>query len=489
MADKEGTGIGGLDDILCGGLPAERLYILEGDPGAGKTTLAIQFLLEGVRLGERVLYVTLSESKAELLAIAASHGWALEGIDLLEVSAADGRDDDENTLFHPAEIELGERVQEMFAAVDRVKPTRVVVDSCSELRLLAQSPLRFRRQVLSLKRHLGNRGITAILIDNPTEDDGDILLQSLAHGVIHLEQLAPMYGAERRRLRVTKLRGVAFRGGYHDFTIRRGGLDVYPRLVAAEHAEPPSPMETVSSGLVGLDALFGGGLERGTATLFMGPAGTGKSALATQYALAAAARGERTLVYTFEEGRDILRRRSAALGMDVEGPIARGEIILEQIDPAELAPGHFAHIIRRDVEERKARLVIIDSLNGYLHAMPDERFLTLHLHELLTYLRHRRVLSILVEAQHGLIGGMQSPVDVSYLADTVLLLRYFETRGEVRKAMSILKKRSGAHENTIREFRLGADGLTVGEPLSDFQGVLTGVPELRGQRGLLEGAP
>ncbi|HVY47115.1 MAG TPA: ATPase domain-containing protein, partial [Minicystis sp.] len=421
-----GTGVSGLDDILAGGLPAERLYVLEGDPGAGKTTLAMQFLLEGIRTGERGLYITLSESETEIRAIAEAHGWSLDGLAILEISAAEGDYDEENTLFHPAEVELGERIQDIFEEVARVAPKRIVVDSCSELRLLAQSPLRFRRQVLSLKRRLADRGVTVLLIDNPTDRDGDVLLQSLAHGVIHLEQLAPLYGAERRRLRVTKLRGVAFRGGWHDFTIRQGGLAVYPRLIAAEHVDEAAPTpraETASSGIAALDALTHGGLERGTMTLVMGPAGTGKSALATQYAAAAAARGERAVLYTFEEGTDLLRRRAAALGQDIEGPLARGDIRIRRIDPAELAPGQFAHVIREDVERHDARVVVIDSLNGYLHAMPDERFLTLHLHEVLTYLRHRGALGILVEAQHGLVGGMQSPVDVSYLADTVLLLR------------------------------------------------------------------
>ncbi|HEY4120969.1 MAG TPA: ATPase domain-containing protein [Byssovorax sp.] len=489
MAACEKTGIEGLDDVLCGGLPTGRMYVLEGDPGAGKTTVAMQFLLEGVRAGDRALYITLSETSEEIAAIAASHGWSLEGLDVLALSAADPAQDEANTLFHPSEVELGERIGEIVATIDRVAPKRVVLDSCSELRLLAQSPLRFRRQILSLKRHLTERGCTVVLIDNPTSVEGDVLLQSLGHGVIRLEQLAPAFGAERRRLRVTKLRGVAFRGGLHDFTIQRGGLVVYPRLVAAEHLEGGSRIEALSSGLPGLDRLLGGGLERGTATLLMGPAGTGKSALATQYAVAAAARGERALIYLFEEEADILKRRSASLGLSLDGPIARGDIVLHQVDPAELAPGQFAHAIRADVESRNARIVVIDSLNGYLHAMPDERFLTLHLHELLTYLRHRGVLAILVEAQHGLIGGMQSPVDVSYLADTVVLLRYFEAVGEVRKAMSILKKRSGRHESTIREFKLGPNGIQVGEPLVEFHGVLTGVPQFSGGRGVLQGEP
>ncbi len=482
----ERTGIQGLDDILGGGLPPDRLYVLQGDPGAGKTTTAMSFLLEGVRAGQRALYVTLSESKEELEAIAASHGWSLDGLDILELSAAEKVRDEANTLFHPAEIELGERIDEIFAEVKRSRPARIVLDSCSELRLLAQSPLQFRRQVLGLKRDLAGHGCTVILVDNPAERNGDVLLQSLGHGVIHLEQLAPSYGAERRRLRVIKLRGVSFRGGFHDFIIRKGGVAVFPRLVAAEHVESASAIESASSGLPALDQLLGGGLDRGTAALIMGPAGTGKSALSTQYALAAAARGEHATIYTFEENPAITRQRSAALGMDLEGPLRRGEITLQQIDPAELTPGEFSHRVRADVEAGRADVVVIDSLNGYLHAMPDERFLTLHLHELLTYLRHQRVLTILVEAQHGLLGGMQSPVDVSYLADTVVLLRYFEASGHVRKAISIVKKRSGVHEATIREFAMNQGGIVVGRPLEEFQGVLTGVPRFDGARAALQ---
>jgi signal transduction histidine kinase/KaiC/GvpD/RAD55 family RecA-like ATPase/CheY-like chemotaxis protein len=355
MATKECTGVGGLDDILSGGLPGGRLYLLQGDPGAGKTTLAMQFLLEGINQGEAALYVTLSESKAEILDIAASHRWSLDALNILEISVNDEGRDEDNTLFHPAEVELGERMQIIFAEVDRLQPKRVVLDSCSELRLLAQSPLRFRRQILSLKRRLSERGCTVLLIDNPVDDSGDLLLQSLAHGVVHLEQLTPLFGAARRRLRVTKLRGVAYRGGYHDFTIRQGGLAVYPRLVASEHVDPSSPIEAVSSGIPGLDQLLGGGIERGTATLIMGPAGAGKSALASQWAIAAAKRGERVLIYTFEEPPDILRRRSASLGMDIEGPIARGEIVLTPVDPSEMAPGEFAAAICDDVRKRDAR--------------------------------------------------------------------------------------------------------------------------------------
>ncbi len=470
------TGVAGLDHILGSGFPRNRLYLVQGDPGVGKTTLAMQFLLEGVRGGERCLYVTLSESKEELHAVARSHGWTLEQIAVHEISAGIGNDvhDDENTLYVPAEVELGERMRALLVEVDRVKPSRVVVDSCSELRLLAQTPLRFRRQILALKQDLVQRGCTILLLDNPISAGGDPLLQSLVHGVLSLEQLSPEYGAERRRMRVTKLREVAFRGGYHDLSIRKDGVTVFPRLVASEHGES-FQRECVSSSVPGIDSLLGGGLDRGTSTLVMGPAGTAKSALATQYAVAAASRGEHVAMFTFDEGMGTLYARAAALGMDLAKYVASGHVTVQQVDPAELSPGEFVHKVRAMVEQGNARLVVIDSLNGYLQAMPEEKFLTAQLHELLSYLRQRGVVMMMVVAQHGFLGQVAAPIDVSYLADTVVLMRYFETAGRVRKAISVVKKRSGKHEDTIREYSVGAAGFEVGPPLKEFQGVLSGV--------------
>jgi circadian clock protein KaiC len=478
------TGIEGLDDVLNGGLPANRVYLVQGDPGVGKTTLALQFLLEGRRLGQSTLYVSLSETEPELRAVAASHGWSLEGINLYEMSAVEAAQiaqDEENTLYVPAEVELGERIQDLLAEVDSVRPSRVVIDSCSELRLLAQTPLRFRRQLLALKADLIRRDCTLLLLENPPSKGGDVLLQSLVHGVIDMEQLAPLYGAERRRLRVGKLREIRFRGGYHDFTIVGGGIQVFPRLVAAEHRADFSA-GTLSSGPAELDALLGGGLDRGTSTLFMGPAGTGKSSVATSFAVTAARRGERAAIFAFDEGKQTLIARAAAMGMSLETPAVAGKVTVQQVDPAELAPGHFAHIVRSVVADG-TRLIVIDSLNGYMNAMVEEQHVLLQLHELLSFLAQRGVVTILVMAQHGLFGSAAAPVDVSYLADTVVLLRYFEAAGRIRKALSVVKKRTGAHEDTIREFSLSARGVTVGPALESFSGVLTGAPVFSGDAG------
>lgn len=472
------TGTEGLDIVLNGGLPARRLYLFQGDPGVGKTTLALRFLIAGAERGESCLYVTLSETREELEAVAVSHGWKLGGVHVYEMSAADSppSESEENTLYVPAEVELGERMLALLKEVDRVSPTRVVIDSCSELRMLAQSPLRFRRQLLALKEQLVRRNCTLVLLENPISAGGDPLLQSLVHGVIVMEQLAPWYGAERRRLRVVKMREVSFRGGYHDMVIRAGGVHVYPRLVAADHHEQYQA-EPVKSGVAELDALLGGGLDRGTSVLITGPTGSGKSTIALQYTVAAALRGESAAYFTFDEGLATLRGRANNLGLSLDEHVKSGRVTLQQIDPAELSPGEFVHVVREAVETRDVKLIIIDSLNGFLQAMPEERFLEAQLHEQLSYLRQRGVLTLLLMAQHGFVGNMEGPLDVSYLADTVLVTRYFEAAGRVRKALSVLKKRSGRHEDAIREFAVSTRGLVVGKPLSNFRGVLTGVPE------------
>lgn len=472
------TGITGLDDILKGGLIAHRLYLVEGDPGAGKTTMATQFLMAGRDAGESGLYITLSETREELMAGAASHGWSLEGIEILELGAEEsGLSPDEHlTMYSPSEVELSETTKRILESVNRIKPRRVVFDSLSEMRLLAQSSLRYRRQVLALKQFFIGRNCTVILLDDGTAEGPDLQLQSIAHGVIALSQVAPLYGAERRRLRVKKMRGSDFRGGYHDMLIQKGGLAVYPRLVSAEH-QKDFKVTQIKSGLERLDALFGGGPDRGTSTLLLGPAGSGKSTVAMQYAVAAAERGDHAAVFAFDENLDTLRLRMSSLGVKFEEGPGPGAIRFCQIDPAQLSPGEFIHAVRSAVEQRRARVVVIDSLNSYLAAMPDERFLIAQMHELLSYLARWGVTTFLVVAQHGMLGAMQTPIDTSYLADSVALFRFFEAKGAVRKAITVIKKRSGTHESAIRELCLGPKGITLSEPLANFRGVLTGVPQ------------
>lgn len=476
------TGVPGLDDVLGGGLAPSRLYLIEGTPGSGKTTLALQFLLDGVRNGEPVLYVTLSESETELQGVAASHGWDLRGVQMRELlpSAESLQPDEQYTMFHPSEVELGATSQRIIADVEALRPKRVVFDSLSELRLLAGNSLRYRRQILALKQFFAGRDCTVLLLDDMTAMEHDLHVQSIAHAVIRLEQNVSDYGAARRRLIVVKFRGQDFRGGYHDYRILRGGLKVFPRLIAAEH-RPECDRHPLPSGIAALDALLGGGLESGTSTLVVGAPGTGKSTVAVQYALAAAARGEKSAIYLFDESVDTLRSRCAGMGMALDDHIAAGRIAARQIDPAELTPGELTHDIRAMVENEGAKVVILDSLNGFLNAMPDERFLIVHLHELLTFLGQAGVATLLVGAQHGLIGtSMTTPIDASYLADSVVMLRYFEADGEVHQAISVLKKRGGAHERTIRGFEMTGDGLDVGPPLRQFSGILTGVPSRLG---------
>jgi circadian clock protein KaiC len=475
------TGIEGLDQVLIGGFARNRLFLVEGVPGSGKTTLALQFLLAGARAGETVLYVTLSETEEELRSVAASHGWTLDGITIRELtpSEAELEPDEQSTMFHPSEIELAATTKRVLADVEHLKPTRVVFDSLSEMRLLAGHALRYRRQILALKQFFANRQCTVMLLDDMTATEHDLQVQSIAHGVVLLEQLQPEYGSQRRRLRVLKYRGVQFRGGYHDYAIQKGGLEVFPRLVAAEYRQS-SDRARLASGLAALDDLIGGGIEEGTSTLIVGAAGTGKSTLAALFAKTAAARGEQAAMFLFDESPQTLLTRCRALQIDLAPFVASGRVSIQQVDPAELTPGEFVHAIRVAVE-RGANIVVIDSLNGYLNAMPEERFLIIQLHELLMYLGQHGVATILISAHQGLIGAtMHAPVDASYLADAVLLLRYFEVKGEVRQALSVMKKRGGPHERTIREFRFGSDGIHVGGVLRDFRGVLTGVPIYEG---------
>jgi circadian clock protein KaiC len=474
-------GIEGLDNVLGGGLVRNRLYLIEGVPGSGKTTVALQFLLDGLALGETVLYVTLSETAEELKDTADSHGWTLDGIQIRELvpSEASLQPDEHYTLFHPSEIELGDTTKSILGDVDRLKPTRVVIDSLSELRLLAGGSLRFRRQILGLKRYFSGRSSTVLLLDDLTSGDHDLQVQSIAHGVLLLEQMNPDYGADRRRLRVVKYRGRKYRGGYHDYVICQGGLRVFPRLVAADHRRDlQSPR--LPSGNVQLDHLLGGGIELGTSTLIAGSPGTGKSSLAAQFAASTAAGGGSVALFLFDESVNTLLSRCAGLGIDLRPHIESGRVTVQAIDPAELSPGEFAHCIRHAVEDNGASLVVIDSLNGYLNAMPAEKYLVVQLHELLAYLGQLGVATLLIGAHQGMIGPMNSTVDISYLADAVILLRYFEARGEVHQAISVVKKRGGAHERTIREIRLSRGGIEIGQPLREFRGILTGVPEYNG---------
>ncbi|TFY98360.1 ATPase domain-containing protein [Ramlibacter humi] len=471
------TGIPGLDEILHGGLIRDRLYLLEGEPGAGKTTLALQYLLAGVAEGEKCLYVTLSETQDELVANAVSHGWTLDGIEFFELTSDQqvAGEDGGLTMFHPAEIELSETTRKVLEAVERTSPKRLVFDSLSELRLLAQDSLRYRRQILALKQYFHGRGCTVLLLDDRTAHGEDLQLQSIAHGVISMYHTAPAYGAALRQLKITKFRGSAFESGFQDIDIIRSGVQVYPRLVAADHGVE-FERETVPSGVQRLDDLLGGGIERGTSTLLIGPAGSGKSTIALQYAAAAARRGGHAAMFMFEEGRNLLLSRARGLGIDVREGTGPGNIMIRQLDPGEVSPGHFISLVREAVERNGARVIVIDSLNGYLNAMPEERALMVQLHELLAFLNNCGVATFLVAAQTGMLGVTKATVDTSYLADAVVLLRMFEHAGAIKKAISVMKKRSGRHEESIRHIWFDGHGIHLSEPLMNLRGVLAGVP-------------
>ena len=486
------SGCTGLDDVLGGGLPVGHFYLVEGEPGTGKTTLALQFIAEGIKRGEKVLYVTLSESRDELLTVAEVHGLKVDESAVIEVrpSEQDLRPEGQYTVFHPAEVESNDRVQTIMAEVDRQKPNRLVLDALSEVRMLAKDPLRYRRQVLSLKEY-APENCTVMLLDDRSSRYVDLELHSIVHGVISMERVQREYGKTIRRIEVTKLRACAFREGYHDYIIRTGGLLVFPRLIAAEYTVDREDTSQASSGIPELDSLSGGGLGRGTSTLLIGPAGCGKTTLAFRWLTSAAERGEPSVAFIFEETVNTLAGRAKGLGMDLASFVRSGQMRIEHLDPAEVSPGEFVDMVRESVEQRGVRAVLIDSLNGFLQAMPGEQFLALHLHELLTYLNHRGILTLMVLAQTGLVGSaMHNPIDVSYLADNILILRYFEAKGEIRQAISMMKKRSGGHEHSIRELRLGDGRISVGAPLSDFQGILSGSPTSLGptiEKGPLNG--
>lgn len=480
-------GIAGLDDVVGGGLERSRTFLVEGSPGTGKTTIALQFLVTGAAAGERCLYVTLSETEDELRSSAASHSLSLDGIEIYELIPPENLldEDQQQSLLYSSDLELGETTKRIFEAFERVKPDRVVLDSLSEIRLLAQSSLRYRRQILALKHYFAGSGATVMMLDDLTTDVNDKTVHSVAHGVIRLEELAPEYGAERRRLRVIKYRGRRFRGGYHDFAIHTGGVRVFPRLVSAEH-KSDFDVQVLSTDSDELNALLGGGIDRGSSLLVLGPAGTGKSLLVLTFIKTAVERGEKAAMFIFDEERELLIRRARGLGIDLQAMVHAGSLVLEQVDAAELTPGEFSERVRVCVETHGARTVAIDSLNGYQAAMPGEHALVLHMHELLQYLNRQGATTFLTVAQHGLVGDMKSPVDLTYLADTVVLLRYFEALGRVRRAISVIKKRTGMHEHSIREYQIGGRGVTLGKPLDNLQGVLRGVPTIIGDIELLK---
>lgn len=478
------TGVPGLDEILNGGFPRNHLYLVDGDPGTGKTTLGLQFLLDGARNNEKGLYVTLSETQDELKGVATSHGWSLDDIAIFELPS-DAISSEAYTIFHPAEIELQRTVESIIKAVEDIEPTRVVLDSLSEMRLLARDPLKFRRQILALKQYFARRSCTVLMLDDKTSPDGDLQLHSLAHGVVILEHISLDYGEERRRLQVTKLRGGRFRGGYHDFRILTGGMAVYPRILSDKVRKKPHS-EIVTSNSSSLDDLLGGGATRGTSILVTGAAGTGKSILASQYAKAAVDRGEHVRFYLFDERIATFLTRCAALDIDISAAVEDGRMNLQQIEPTEISPGEFANMVVHAVEKENVRLIVLDSLNGYMQSMPEERLLPIQVHELLSYLANNNVTIIMTLVQRGVFGNpVDEAAEVSYLADTVILMRYFEFEGTVRQAISVVKKRSGEHERTIREAKVAQGGLHIGDPLRDFHGVLTGVPTFTGKTAAL----
>jgi circadian clock protein KaiC len=482
------TGIRGLDDILGGGLTPQRVYLVEGSPGTGKTTLGLQFLLDGITKGEPGLYITLSETADELTAVAASHGWSIDALSVFELAGDMELDPDaQQSVFHPSEVELGETTRNVMDQVDRVKPTRVVFDSLSEMRLLAQNPLRYRRQILALKQFFSSRTCTVLLLDDKTSQS-DQHLHSIAHGVISLEQIAKEFGKERRRVNILKMRGIRFRGGYHDYTLETGGITMYPRLVASEHIRDFVPAVR-SSGSDGFDKLLGGGLVRGTNTLMVGPSGIGKTTLSVRCLLSALERGEQASFYLFDESLGTFFARSAALGMDLHAYADSGQLRIAHIDPAELSPGEFAQMLRDAVERHGVSFIVIDSLNAYLQAMPGEHYLTLQMHELLSYLNQQGVTTVLVLGQHGLIGEVRTDVDLSYLSDTTVLLRFFESNGRLRRAITVIKSRTSSHALTIHELQLGHDGVRIGEPLEGFEGVLSGLPSYRGSTPMMSADP
>lgn len=474
-----GTGIDALDQVLQGGFTSDRLYLIEGSPGSGKTTLALQFLIEGAKQGESLLYITLSETAVELQAVAAAHGWSLEGIHIHEVLPSESvlNPDEQYSIFHPSDVEMGATTKTILDVVDKIKPNRLVLDSLSELRLLASNPLIYRRQVLAFKQFITSRSCTTLFLDDRTASDGDLQVRSIAHGVISLKRMTTDYGGIRRRLEVIKYRGIAFREGLHDYKIQQGGIVVFPRLIASESREVVKQSQ-FASGLAELDSLLGGGIEEGSSTLIAGPPGTGKSTLAAQFVYACLKQKHHAAMFLFEESASNLLNRSDSLRIGIRPFLASGDLTLTQVDPAQLTPGEFVNKVCR-AADNGAKVIVIDSLNGFLQAMPSEKLLSTHMHELLTYLGQRGVITLLIGVQQGMLGGnMASGIDASYLADNVILLRYFEASGEVQQAISVFKKRGSQHERTIRQLSINNNGIHIGPVLRQFHGILTGVPKL-----------
>lgn len=484
------TGVPGLDYVLMGGFLRDGFYLIQGDPGSGKTTLALQYVRGRIEAGEPCLYITLTESRRDLANTCASHGWSVEDIEVCDLtrSAANLSGEPESSVFHPSDTELGETTKAIFAAVEKTRPRHVVFDGLSEMRLLSGNALVYRRQLLAIKEFFAERHAIVMLLDDRISPFGNVQPESLVGGNIVLERTLPQYGRARRRLYVTKVRGANFREGFHDYEILCGGVIVHPRLVAAEHHEKFT-RELLPSGIANLDTLLAGGLSTGSTTLLLGPAGVGKSTVAMQFAVAAVMRGLKVAVYMFDEVLDTLVERVEKLCLGKVGGlrayIAEGLVHVQQVDPAEMSPGAFAHEVRRAVEAG-AKVIIIDSLNGYISAMPEERFLTTHLHEMFAYLNQKGIVTLMVVAQHGMIvGGGGGEIDVSYLADAVLLFRYFEVRGEIKQAVSVFKKRTGAHERTLRELEISSKGVVIGEPLRGFRGIMTGTPQYEGNTAVL----
>jgi circadian clock protein KaiC len=489
------SGIEELDHILGGGFPARRMFLIEGAPGTGKTTLALQFLLAGAQNKEQGLYVTFSESDNEIRSVAESHHWDLRGIELQELNSLGDRlkDDEQYTVFQPADVELSETTARVVAEVRRVKPQRVVIDSLSEIRLVARDPLRYRRQILALKEILSECDCTVLFLEDYTLGNPDLLLQSIAHGVILLEKTQAEYGCLRRKLQVSKLRGGPSLDGVHDFAIRPGGLQVFRRMVSSDTVRASTSAN--SSGILStqnaeLDRLTGGGVYWGTGVVLVGPAGTGKSTVGIQIISAAANEGHKASVFLFDEATANYVSRAKNVGLDLSPHISAGRVQVHQIDPNEQSPGEFAYLVRKQVEDGGVRVVVVDSLNGFLTAMTSERFLLAQLHELLSYLNSRSVLTIMTTAQHGMLNTADTTsFELTYLADLVIYLRYFEASGDVRKAISVIKNRLAAHETSIREFKITAKGLEIGLPLKDFEGILSGIPKYLGQaNGLFDPA-
>lgn len=481
------SGIEELDDVLGGGFPAGRLFLIEGPPGSGKTTLALQFLLAGAKKSEKGLYVTFSESEDEVRAVAESHDWTLDGISLQELSTLGGRlkNEEQYTVFQPADVELSETVQRVIDDVRQVKPMRVVIDSLSEIRLVACDPLRYRRQILALKGILSECNCTVFFLEEHTVENPDLLMQSIAHGVVLLDKTQSEYGSVKRTLQVSKLRAGPSLEGSHDFVIRRGGLQVFRRLIASDSLNGKPAKDTggvLKTNNEELDRLTGGGVHWGTGVVLVGPAGTGKSTVGMQIVSAAAQKGYKTCAFLFDEAKATYIKRARNVDLEISSHLQQGIVEIHQVDPNEQSPGEFAYHLRKKVEDEGVRVVVIDSLNGYLTAMTSERFLLAQLHELLTYLNAHGVLTIMTTAQHGMLNTADTTsFELTYLADLVIQLRYFEAGGNVRKAISVIKNRLSAHETSIREFEITDKGLEIGAPLRQFEGILSGIPKFIGE--------